>query len=101
MFEISSEQISDYELGAYSQNDPHYPQELRRPGLGSHPLDHEGFNPGFDCTVRTDQSRIHFPGEFFILNQLTSHIVKFIFILLLQSLTRYECAMEKRTQGSS
>ena len=71
MFEVSSEEISDYEIGIYDEHDPHYPRELRRPGLGSHPLDHKGQDPGFDCTIRTDQSRIHFPGEYLINSKAT------------------------------
>ena len=62
MYEITSEQISDYGLGLYSENDEHYPKKPRNPGLGSNPKDQDGPDPGFDCTVRTDQSRIHFPG---------------------------------------
>ena len=62
MYEITSEQISNYPMGKYPENDEHYPDQLRRPGLGSHPMDLDGNDPGFDCTVRSDQSRIHFPG---------------------------------------
>ena len=62
MFEISAEQISNYPMGLYAKNDPHYPDQLRRPGLGSHPKDLDGNDPGFDCTVRSGQSRTHFPG---------------------------------------
>ena len=61
IYKIDREGLYQSRMQYWDKEDPHYPNELCRPGLGSRPKDLNGEDPGFDVTTRTDQSRQLFP----------------------------------------
>ena len=63
MFRTNREQLYQHGMQDYPKDDPHYPEQRCRPGLGSRPKNIDDKDPGFDITTRTDQSKIHFPDS--------------------------------------